>query len=79
MTRRPTELEEAEKRMEQTRADLREVFKEYRRCLQLTQNKAGAASASTARTTEGTSVVIDGTSAVIDGMMSVIQRLAHNR
>ena len=46
---------------------------------QLTQSQAGVASASTTRTTEGTSTVINGTSEVIDGLMAVTLRLAHNR
>ena len=72
-------MEEAEKLMEQPRAELQEVFKEYKRSLQLTQNQAGAARASTARTTDGTTAGIVGTSAVIDGIVAVIQSLAHNR
>ena len=65
--------------VEQTRAELQEVFNGYKRSLQLTQNQAGAARASTARTTDGTTAGIVGTSAVIDVIVAVIQSLAHNR
>ena len=41
MPRRRMELEEVGKRMEQTRAELHEVFKEYKRCLQPTQKPGG--------------------------------------